>query len=273
MSKVYEYVTEEIIKRLEEGTIPWRQPWIGHQVNYVSRKAYTGINTILLKKVGEYLTFNQIKNIKGNLKKGSKSEFVVFFKPLDIKEEDENEKKYKPFVLRYYKVFHISDTDLKPKTMKKFENKPIENAENIIKGYKDIPVLKNNATDKAYYSPSHDYVNVPPLERFEKPEWYYSTVFHELAHSTGHKSRLDRFDNNQPSFFGSEDYSKEELIAEFTSSMLCAKSGIEQKTLDNSASYIASWLSVLKNDSKILINSASQAQKASDYILGKEKNS
>ena len=124
-NKVYDYITEEIIRKMKEEKIaPWQKPWIGEQVNYVTQKPYRGVNTLLLKKSGEYLTFNQIKEKGGNLKKGSKSEIVIFFKPVHDKKiknterDEENKEKY--VVLRYYRVFHLDDVEgLESKSVKK----------------------------------------------------------------------------------------------------------------------------------------------------------
>lgn len=269
MSKVYEYVTEAIIRQLENGVVPWRMPWVGNTINYVSRKPYRGINVFLLSRKGEYLTFNQIKDQGGTVKKGTKSEMVVFFKVVDKKTSDAEQigKQDKYFILRYYKVFHLSDVEgIESRITEPEEKNPIDEAEKIIEAYTDKPPIKHESTTKAFYSPPLDYINVPPITSFPETEEYYCTVFHEMAHSTGHKKRLDRFQGSENAMFGSETYSKEELVAEFTASMLCGVAGIEQKTLENSASYIKSWLGVLMDDKKILVQAAAQAQKAADYI-------
>jgi antirestriction protein ArdC len=155
-NKVYDYVTECIIKRLEQGEIPWKQGWIGNALNYVSRKPYRGINLFLLKRSGEYLTFRQVKELGGSVKKGSKSEMVVFYKVVDKKAMDKEEinqdgKNY--FILRYYNVFHLSDVEgVESKIVKKDEN-PIDEAEKIIEGYCDRPIIEHKDSNKAYYSP------------------------------------------------------------------------------------------------------------------------
>ena len=111
---------------------------------------------------------------------------------------------------------------------------------------------------------------MPSRNCFESPEAYYSTLFHELTHSTGHTSRLKRFEENSTDHqFGSESYSKEELIAEMGAAMLAGIAGISHATLGNSASYLHAWINRLKSDSRLIISAASHAQKAADYILGK----
>lgn len=271
-NKVYDYVTQEIIRKMKEEKIaPWQKPWVvGNQVNYVTQKPYRGVNTLLLKKSGEYLTFNQIKAAGGSIKKGSKSEMVIFFKPVDKKtaaSESDDEKKDKYVVLRYYKVFHISDTTgIKSKYKSKKINDPIIEAEEIIKNYKECPDIQNNGTNKAYYNPRLDYINIPSINNHNSSEEYYSTAFHEIIHSTGHKKRLGRFTDNKISAFGNESYSKEELVAEIGSAYLSGITGIVQKTIDNSVSYLNSWIKELENDSTLIVKAAAAAQKAADYI-------
>jgi antirestriction protein ArdC len=122
---------------------------------------------------------------------------------------------------------------------------------------------------KAWYSPSNDVVGMPARALFHSSDEYYATEFHELAHSTGHAKRLHRENFDNPASFGSESYSKEELVAEMTAAMLCGIAGIEQQTLENSAAYLKTWIARLKSDSRLLVAAASQAQKAADFIQGK----
>jgi antirestriction protein ArdC len=123
----------------------------------------------------------------------------------------------------------------------------------------------------AFYRPSTDSVQMPNLEAFDSAESYHSTLFHELTHSTGHPSRLKRLNADAPiAPFGSPDYSKEELVAEMGAAFLCAESGIGNVTLTSSASYIQNWLGALRNDKRMVVIAAAQAQKAADYILGRE---
>ncbi len=266
MSKVYEIVIEKILDEMEKGIIPWARPFQGSRkpVNWVSQKAYRGINRLLLPP-GEYATFKQISNAGGKIRKGEKSHIVTFWKQIEIKDDETEEMKTIPF-LRYYRVFEINTQvkGLKSKYIKPIEHNPIEEAEQIIEGYIDKPIIKEGSA--AYYVPSKDEVYVPNIKTFYKAEEYYKVLFHELTHSTGHKSRLNRSGITQLSAFGSKDYSKEELIAELGASFLASEAGLNY-SIENTAAYLQGWLQVLKNDSKLIIQAASAAEKASDFIL------
>jgi antirestriction protein ArdC len=266
---VYEMVTQKIIEKLEEGVIPWRKPWTNaNAVNWVTQKPYRGINTMLLEP-GEYATFKQIQGAGGKVKKGEKSHLIVFWKWLE-KENEEGKLEKIPF-LTYYRVFEINtqvDGLQSKRTIQTFDHDPIQEAEAIFKGYINSPDYTFHSGRAVYY-PTLDKINCPPLKDFIKAEEYYSTLFHEMVHSTGHKSRLKRNGiTTEGVAFGDEVYSKEELVAEMGASMLCGVAGIDNSTLSNSASYIGSWLKKLKDDTKLVVQAASQAQKASDYILG-----
>ena len=278
---VYGIVTEKILKALEEGTVPWQKPWIGSEkaVNYVTRKPYKGINTLLLDQPGEYLTFKQCESLGGKVKKGEKAQMIVFFTFSEHKEKDANgEDKITTFpVLKYYNVFHITqcegiESKLTPPSP---EADPLAEGENVINGYvtrSGVGFEAVKGSDRAFYRPSEDRVVVPHISQYKLVEEYYSTTFHELTHSTGHSSRLKRFGekNDGVAAFGDEVYSKEELIAEIGSSMLMSIAGIERpETFQNSASYLQSWLNVLKGDKRLIVTAANAAQKAVDLILGK----
>lgn len=276
---VYEKVTGKIISLLESGIIPWHMPWVcGKAINYVSRKPYRGINTWLLSKAGEYLTFKQIQALGGKIKKGSKAHTVVYSKTItkhvsgaeETTEENVDGKTVKRyFLLRYYTVFHLDDVENIQSKLKEYEHNPIEEAEKIIEGYDNKPKIVSESHGEAFYSPKLDYINIPPMNGFPTLEEYYSVLFHESIHSTGHVSRLGRFtDEAACAAFGSKEYSKEELVAEMGAAMLCGVAGIETMTINNSAAYIQSWLKVLKDDKKFVVQAASAAQKAADYILG-----
>jgi len=130
---------------------------------------------------------------------------------------------------------------------------------------------KMEQSSKEWYRPSTDTVEMPSKSLFSSIEEYYSTLFHELTHSTGHASRIGREGIKQLNTFGSESYSREELIAEMGAAMLCGVTGIDQATIQNSAAYLKTWIERLKSDSKLLVSAASAAQKASDYILRKSQ--
>ncbi len=277
-NKVADIVTDQIIKKLEQGTIAWHKTWkVDRPQNFKTKRPYRGINILLLGMTDfncpYWASFKQISELGGKVKKGSKGTMIIYWKILEYTEKGNNkgENKTKKIpLLRYYKIFNLEQTTgIEYKTeIKKFN--PIEKAEEIVAGYKTKPDIKNN-TERAYYSPVLDYISIPEQERFELPEHYYTTLFHELVHSTGAVHRLKRKTVTDATFFGSESYSKEELVAELGASFLSAESNIEQKTLNNSASYIAGWLQQLKNDKTLIIHASALASKAVDYILNKEK--
>ncbi|MCQ6281111.1 ArdC family protein, partial [Bacillus sp. EB600] len=242
-------------------------------VNWKTQKPYRGINTMLLDP-GEYVSFKQVQEAKGKVKKGAKSEIVVFWKWIETENKDTGKEEKIPF-LRYYRVFNINQCEgieSKRQEEETFEHDPIEEAENIIKGYINSPSFSYNS-GRAYYQPSIDHINIPPMKDFRQVEEYYATTFHELTHSTGHTSRLKRIGiTSATAHFGSEEYSQEELVAEIGASMLTGLAGFVDVTFDNSAAYIQSWLRKLKDDKTLIVKAASQAQKAVDYILGVSYN-
>lgn len=270
---VYEIVTDRIIEQLERGVVPWRRPWInGGAVNWKTQKPYRGINTFLLA-AGEYATYKQIQEAGGKIKpkEMKKAHIIVFWKWLKKEDEESGEIKEIPY-LRYYRVYEIN-TQVEGLNSKRkaqtFGHNPIEKAEEIYKGYINSPKYTFYSGQAVYY-PTLDKINCPPLKDFIKAEEYYSTLFHEMVHSTGHKSRLDRKGiTTQNVAFGDEVYSKEELVAEMGAAMLCGIAGIDNSTIENSASYIQSWLRSLKEDSRLVVQAAGQAQKAADFVLGK----
>jgi antirestriction protein ArdC len=276
-ANVYEMVTERIIAELEKGVIPWKKPWTGVRsgaFNRISKKPYSIINQILLKHAGEYATFKQWSELGGHIRKGEKSEMVVFWKIFEKEEtnEETGEKEVKKIpMLRYYNVFHISQVEgVEPLVMPFAEVEPIEEADKIITEYveREHITFDECASNEAFYSPSRDRVVVPMKEQYTNINEYYSTTFHELTHSTGHKNRLDRLHTGADAAFGSETYSKEELVAEIGSASIMNLLGIETpQTFKNSAAYIKNWLSVLKNDNKFIVSASSKAEKAVNYIF------
>jgi antirestriction protein ArdC len=263
-------VTERILEKLEEGTIPWRKPWAnGVAMNWKTQTPYRGINQMLLDD-GEYATFKQITEAGGKVKKGAKSEIIVFWKWLE-KENEAGEKEKIPF-LKYYRVFNIETMaegiEPKRKKVEAKEHDPIEACQNIIKGYVNKPSMYNLSGVGAWYKPFTDQLNVPPMKDFETVEEFYATTFHEMIHSTGSKDRLAREGVVGQISFGSEVYSKEELVAEIGAQMLCSVAQIDNVTIDNSVAYIQSWIKALKEDKTLLVKAGAQSQKAVDLILG-----
>ena len=277
---VYEMVTKRIIEQLESGVIPWEKPWTGVRsgaYNRVSKKPYSLINQMLLMHKGEYATFKQWHQLGGHVRKGEKSEIIVFWKALPVEEtNDDGTKVVKNIpLLRYYNVFHISQVDgvepLQDDALHDIE--PIEKAEHVLSEYWTREHLKveHAAGDRAYYSPSNDLIHLPLFEQFRDANEYYSTAFHESVHSTMKESRCNRAEDRKGKLvaFGSDEYSKEELVAEIGSANLMNIIGIEtNKSFRNSAAYIQGWLSVLRNDVKFIVSASSKAEKAVNYILG-----
>jgi len=285
MCKIYDIINSRIIELLQQGTVPWRKTWhveTNSPKNLVSKKEYRGINIFMLACMPYnspfWLTFKQASDKGGHVRKGEKSTPVIFWKWLDKKDVGDDDAETatvngKIPMLRYYSVFNLEQTEgiPSPPTTETIINtfNPIERAEQIIAGMPYRPEIKHGGNSAAY-SPMLDYVKLPVPEAFDSPEEYYSTAFHELSHATGHASRVGRKGILEPSYFGSHEYSKEELIAEMGAAFLCGHAGIEQRTIENSAAYIHGWLRSLKNDKKMLIMAAAQGQLASDFILNRK---
>lgn len=291
----YQMVTDRVCALLEQGVAPWQKPWqtvLDCGWSGQTGNPYSILNQMLLldpkKKYktsqemtddikGEWLSFNQVKERGGNVKKGEHGRKVVFFKMLPVKDEDGNvdEDKHIPF-LTVTTVFHIRQcenveqkfhTDMN----ERYEFTQNHTAENVSADYIRRSGVKLTVfeSDKAFYRPSTDEVFIPAPEQFKRSEEYYSTLFHELTHSTGHPSRLNRVNGNQ--FFGNENYSLEELVAEIGSASILATVGLETRnSLNNSASYIGNWLKALKNDKTMIVKAAGRAEKAVKMILGLE---
>lgn len=289
---VYQIVTDRIVSQLEQGVIPWRMPWSGGfngAVSYTTGRPYSFLNQMLLGESGEYLTFNQVKALGGNIKKGAKSRLVVFYKPLVLKSKDtgdsvssdgktDEHQRIIP-MLRYYHVFHIKDTEGIESKLEQQEERhhdPIAEADSAADEYvsRNAPLrLIITSSNNAFYSPSDDSVTVPELDQYDVKEEFYSTLFHELTHSTMTKERCDRKQPEGFSFFGSHEYSKEELVAEMGAAMSLKRLGIDcEKAFRNSVGYIQSWLKQLRNDRKFVVWAAGKAEQAVKYMFNdKEK--
>lgn len=285
---VYEVITDRIIDELEMGVVPWKKPWKGGApCNLVSKKEYRGINTIILSMTSGsspyFATFRQIKQLGGQVKKGAKGLPVVFWKfPEQEKDgtstgetvaKDQNDgsgKRSNP-IIRYYTVFNVDQCeglDDKIPALEKITFNPISECEKVVESYPDRPPVKHEGL-KACYRPTEDSVLMPAPESFVSAEYYYAVLFHELVHSTGHEKRLAREGVIGFSFFGDHDYSKEELVAEIGASFLCGTTGLDTGSIfTNQVAYLKSWLKVLKDDKRMIILAAAQAQKAVDHILG-----
>lgn len=279
---VYQIVTEQIIQALEAGLAPWRKPWrdAGAHSNGLTKNKYRGINPLLLECAAlehgytapVWLTFNQIKKLGGNVKGQKAAGYVVFTANVDCKTGEQNsdgsEEVQSRFVHRYSRVFNIEQTGLpyEAPTVEEIAD-PLAEGEAIINNMPQRPELVIKPSSRAFYIPAQDKVVLPELVQFEEAEAFYRTAFHELAHSTGHPTRLNRKMGKK---FGSDPYAREELVAEITAAMVSHKAGISTDH-DTSAAYCQSWAEKLRGDSRLIITAASQAQKAADYILGESK--
>lgn len=284
---VFKIVTERMIQELESGRIPWHRPWCSVRsgaYNRITKRPYGLINQLLLRHQGEYATFKQWSALGGTIRKGEKSEIVVFWKwpeeqePKPIPEQSEEDNsghlnERKP-ILRYYNVFHISQVDgvdpLPEETH--FNTDPIEEGERLFLDYltREGISLVSDKPNEAFYLPSKDLINLPDITQYKNAAEYYSTAFHESVHSTGHESRLNR-EGLKKVAFGSEVYSREELVAEIGSAALMHHIGIDtEATFHNSAAYCQSWLGALKGDKWMIVSAAGQAEKAVRFILGEE---
>lgn len=277
---IYEMVTEAVIEQLEKGVVPWVFPVSrqGAPRNLSSRHDYRGINPFILwsKPFDSryWLTFKQVKALGGDVKKGEKSSLVVYWhwrskeEIEKLRAKTQNPAPCFPFYARVFNLEQCEGIGAPEDDTKTFNHSPIEEAERIIREMPKAPRIEYTHDEKPCYRPRTDTVAIPGARRFETSESFYSTMFHELAHSTGHESRLNRQLSIKRREFGSADYSFEELVAEMTAAFLCVHSGIKNQ-VEQTASYIDGWLSVFKKDKKILLDAATAAQRAADFILGK----
>jgi antirestriction protein ArdC len=276
---VNQYVTDRMVERLEQGEVPWintrAKPLLCAR-SFTTGKQYRGVNAFLLSMANGaspfWATFNTIKQAGGNVKKGSKSQIAVFWKLLESKEVDSEsgEKKHYP-VLRYYNVFSLDSCEGLTCPLLDETNiaDPIEAAESIIAGYTDKPAITFGQSGKAFYSPAEDRVVMPQRSHFTSAAAYYRTYFHELSHSVGAKSRLNRWSESDAQNFGNDERGLEELTAELAAAMLLAHAGLYEDMEEKSASYLSNWKQALQADSKLIVRAAGAAQRACDYILNR----
>lgn len=284
---VYEVVTQRIVDFIEQNMeLPWMKPWAtvdNPQQNFHSKTMYKGINMLLTSMQGYsspyWLTGLQVQSLKGAIKNGEKPTPILYWSPKekrskDEEKQDDKDKKNIKFILRYYRVFNAEQIDgieFPKLELPTHEFNPIEEAERVIQNMPKCPKIKREGSS-AFYSPFIDSITIPSPELFEGPEELYSTLFHELAHSTGHPTRLNRFkEEGDDHKFGSKTYSKEELVAEMSSAFVLNTLGINTRKSDiNSASYVKSWLKTLKDDPRMIVYASGKAEKAADYIMNKE---
>jgi antirestriction protein ArdC len=277
-------VTKRMIAALERGTVPWHKPWnaaAGRATSMTTGQPYRGVNVFLLGLTAAeegygtryWGTYRQIAQLGGQVRRGEHSTLVVLWKPVEVADRvpvtGEVTVKQVP-VLRYYRVFNAAQADHLPQRFHPTLDQDIQirAPQAVLDGYLARgPVPRHVAGDRAAYQPATDTIQLPLRPQFRSAPEYYATAFHEAAHSTGHPSRLNRPGISTFDHFGSDRYAREELVAEMTSSILCAETGIDNPALfDNSAGYIAGWLSALNGDRKLVVAAAAQAQRACDLI-------
>lgn len=280
---LYQSITDQVLAMLESGVAPWRSPILGrtsagHPKNLNTGKPYRGVNVFLLAftayakgyESSYWLTYNQVRERGGNVRKGEKSSMVVFLKQYETTDKQTG-KDVKIPVLRYYNVFNAlaqcDGLDVPDKaTFTPTDFSPITSAEQLLAAYTDGPAVHHGGAS-AFYRPGEDVIHIPEPSRFATGEDYYATLFHEHAHGTGHSRRLDRKLDTDPKPFGSSDYGREELIAEMAAAFLCGHCGIAPVTLANQAAYLQGWMKTIKQDKKLIVASAGAAQRAADWML------
>ena len=280
---IYQKITNLFIEKIEAGVNPWHKTWSTTGLapqNYFSKTTYQGINMFLLGMtpydVPFFCTFNQAKEHGGTVRKGAKSLPVVYWNVVESKTEtvtrDGKTEPAKHAFIKYYNVFNIRDVEgidfviPQPKLCQN-ENETIAVCETIVANMPQAPAIRHTNKNAAYYVPMADYVNMPAIAQFTSSAEYYNVLFHELCHSTGHQSRLNREGVTNLCRYGSTNYSKEELVAELGASFLSSFTGIAtQELLENAAAYLKGWLKPLKQDKKFIFWAAKEAQKAVQFI-------
>ena len=284
---VRDIIVQGILDALESGVVPWRCPWncpSARPMNLYRRRRYSGTNWFLLSLsasmagFGPYwLTLREVHKLGGRVKDTEFGGYVpvVIYKPLPFQDTGkEDEGKRQRMLLRYYKVYNHDQTegidlpaDLKP--VEVYDHDPIMGAEAIAVGMPNPPQIEQRG-QRAFYRPADDLVVTPPRSQFHTIEAYYATLFHELGHATGHSSRLHRPELMEVTAWGDASYSREELVAELTSAMLCAEAGIDPQ-IESSAAYIQIWLQALQNDKQMVLYAAAKAEQAAACILGRDR--
>ena len=275
-------IVEKIVEALGKGEIPWRKPWRSCAAhNAISGAEYRGVNALVLNLASHYpdprfLTYKQAAALGAQVRKGEKGWPVIFFSTIKKNGDGEGADgetggKTKSFrFMKHYTVFNASQCDGMPE--REAASEPVAQiveAEHIVKRMPRAPKIVDGS--RACYIPSQDLVNMPPkTAHWTSASAYYDTLFHELTHSTGHETRLER---DLGGNFGGEKYAKEELVAEIGAQFLCQSSGINRAEIEeNAVAYCQNWSKVLKNDPKMIFYAAAKAQAAHDYIMGKGKS-
>lgn len=290
---VYETVTSLIVQRIESGVVSWQSPSmarVGFPKNFSTGQPYRGINVFLLGtqefQSPYFLTFLQARELGGHVRKGENGFPVVRVGSWrkDSKEtSDTSSDASEPAPLKFLKLYTVFNAcqiegiefPHIPKCETFVESAQANNARRIVNGMPRPPLIHEGRKSYPHYVPDTDTVEMPSRETF-RAEWrYYKTLLHELAHATGHPSRLNRLSltENRGWHAVAEDrktYGLEELVAEMTAAYLGAHAGIVEDGFENSAAYLQGWLEALrvKDHKRWLVKAASEAQRAADYILG-----
>jgi antirestriction protein ArdC len=276
--KVYEIITNRILAELEKGAVPWTRPWAPELApqNFLSRKKYRGINSLLLKisshqrRCPFFLTRNQVEKLGGRIRQGEErlAQFATFWRWIPLEDEETGDHKLIPF-LRYYRLYNLSQTEgIDWSLPKKEKVDPLQSCEATIEAYQvngGCPI-NHDGGSHSYYDLLDDSIHLPERDRFTDSVSYYSVLFHECIHSTGHSSRLER---NLSTDMASQAYAREELTAEIGAAFLLGNSGVSESIpIANNAAYIKHWSRCLREDPRCVIYAASRAQRAADFILG-----
>lgn len=282
---VYSRITNQIIEALEQGVKPWTQPWnAAHAAGHVSRplrhngQPYAGINVLTLwasAMTAHYaapiwMTFKQAIELGGHVRKGEKGSPVVYADTMrrtetDDATGDETERAI-PF-LKAYTVFNVEQIEGLPEHFHALAHASRNPDERIAGAETFFAATRadiRHCGDCAYYSPTLDYIQMPPFEAFRDAQAYYATLAHEATHWTRHTTRLDRDFGRKK--FGDDGYAREELVAELGAAFLCADLGLRFEDRADHAAYIGHWLSVLKEDKRAVFAAAAHAQRAADYL-------
>ncbi|WP_375272272.1 ArdC family protein [Sphingomonas sp.] len=276
-----ETITNAIIERLKAGVRPWRQPWTGGPVSRPLRVCgtpYRGVNVIWLWMAAQargfgsptWMTYHQAELLGAQVRKGERGTIAIFYRsytkeiedPATGEREDEARR-----VLKSFTVFNVDQIEGLPERFRPEPSalpEPSARDRELDAFFAAIPASLRHGGGEAYYMPSTDQITMPEVSQFRTRDLYRSTLAHELAHWTGHRSRLDRSLSGR---FGSDAYAVEELVAELASAMIGAELGLPVDHLDDHASYLGSWLKVLKTDARAILTAAAKAEEASAYLL------
>jgi len=279
MSNVYQIVTERILGCMDRGVVPWRKGWHARSPrNMVSGREYRGVNVLLLQAAPYqsewWLTFKQARDLGGTVRRGEHGCPVVYFKSHDDENAAEREQDRRRFVARYFTVFSVEQCEgiCAPPSVAPAPFDPIAACEQIVSGYRNPPTIYHGG-NVACYVPSRDAIHIPSHAAFAAPTEYYSTLFHEIVHSSGAAHRLARKGVVDGARFASHTYSAEELVAEIGAAFLCAEGGIAPATLENSAAYVDHWSRALRSNPRWLVEASGQAAKSADFVLGRASSS